>query len=438
MKEPGRRAKLFLLALIMTVISIPGLQSVLRLSKEKPLVGAAVVPEFPQFHLDSLFSGRFQNDFEIWLNEKLGFHYTLIRLRNQVWYWCFKAPAMQDAIIGKEDYLYAEGYVTAYTGKDFIGHASINTMTKKLKAIQDTLAAHNVTLVVVFAPGKASIYPQYVPDSYGKPAAETNHSVMRHTFDSAGVNLVDFDQYYIDRRNSTKFPIYPKVGVHWTNYAALVAMDSLIHYIEKKRNIDLPNVIFKGEEWSAATRDYDDDVGSGLNLLIPIKNYPMAYPKYEIEDTAGKAHINMMSVADSYIRMMMFQGLSTKVTANHDYWYYNQGIEHSDGSPKTSTLDEDVAKSTMKHDVVMIMATEMNLAGFSWGYINDAYRTIVEHQPIPEKEKRIRQLENVMRMDKRWLYTIQQKAIANKFSLDSMMRRDAEYIVEHQEDFQKH
>jgi hypothetical protein len=81
----------------------------------------------------------------------------------------------------------------------------------------------------------------------------------------------------------------------------------------------------------------------------------------------------------------------------------------------------------MRHDVVLIMATDLNYAGFSWGYINDAYRAIVLKQPIPPEERRIRELENDIRMSKKWLYQVQQKAIARKIPLDSMIRMDARY-----------
>jgi hypothetical protein len=205
----------------------------------------------------------------------------------------------------------------------------------------------------------------------------------------------------------------------------LEALDSLVKYIEKKRNIDMPSVVFDGYEWSDIPRGSDNDVGGGLNLVFPLSNYQLAYPKYHYE--SGKTKISMMTVADSYVRMMMSVGMVEHLTYYHDYWYYNQGIEHSDGRPKTSMLDEDLYSSTMRHDVVLIMATDLNYAGFSWGYINDAYRAIVLKQPIPPEERRIRELENDIRMNKKWLYQVQQKAIARKISLDSMIRMDARF-----------
>lgn len=151
----------------------------------------------------------------------------------------------------------------------------------------------------------------------------------------------------------------------------------------------------------------------------------MGYPRYHYGDTTGKTKIRLMSIADSYIRMMMAVGLTENLTTTHDYWYYNQGVEHSDGRPKNSVLDEDIASQTLSHDVVLIMATELNFAGFSWGYINDAYRAVVLKQPMLPEERRIRELENDIRMSKKWLFQVQQKANARRIPLDSMIRMDA-------------
>ena len=422
-----------LIGLIMLVISAPGFVGVFHLVKERPVEGAWIMPSAPELTTEGIFSGTYQKESELWMNEQVGFHYSFIRFRNQLWYTLFKTNIMPDAVIGSDDYLYLKGYISAYMGTDYVGGDAVSSMTGKLKSLQDTLAKNDVTLIVVLAPGKASVYPEFIPGRFGPRQAVTNHSAMRSSFDSAGINLIDFNSYFAEQRASTPYPIYSNTSVHWTNYAALVAMDSLIKYIEAKRNIDMPSVIFEGEEWSDVPREYDNDVGGGLNLIFPIKTCRMAYPKFRFENPEGKTKISMMTVADSYIRMMMSLGMVEHLTTDHDYWYYNQGIEHSDGRPKSSTLDEDIVSSTLKHDVVLILATDLNYAGFSWGYIHDAHRAIVLKQPLPAQERRVRQLENDIRMNKKWLFQVQQKAAARKISLDSMIHIDALFEAEREQ-----
>ena len=414
-----------LLAVLIAVLALPGITGITGIVKEKPVEGAWITPSAPEFSGANIFSGEFQRDYELWRNENTGFHYSLIRLRNQLWYSLFKTNVMPDAVIGKEGQLYLTGYISAHMGTDFVGKDAINTLTEKLRLLQDTLASHDVTLVVLLAPGKASCYPEFIPERFGPKQPMTNHAAMVESFGKSGINMLDFNSYFAKRRFTAPYPIYSNTSVHWSECAALEALDSLVKYIEKKRNIDMPSVVFEGYEWSDIPRGSDNDVGGGLNLVFPLSNYQLAYPKYHYE--TGKTKISMMTVADSYVRMMMSVGMVENLTYYHDYWYYNQGIEHSDGRPKTSTLDEDIYSSTMRHDVVLIMATDLNYAGFSWGYINDAYRAIVLKQPIPPEERRIRELENDIRMSKKWLYQVQQKAIARKISLDSMIRMDARF-----------
>ncbi len=419
-----------LLGVILLVLSLPAIVDFTDAVKEKPVVGAWITPAAPEFSADALWSGDYQKEYELWRNEQVGFHQSMIRFRNQLWYTLYKTNIMPDAVIGEEDQLYLTGYISAYMGTDFIGTPSILSMTDKLRLLQDTLAAHDVTLVILLAPGKASCYPEYIPSRFGPKQTLNNHDVMVHAFDSAGINLLDFNSYFIANRDHLPYKVYSNTSVHWSPAAALDALDSLIGYIEQKRKIDLPSVTVDDYMWTDYALGSDNDVGEGLNLITPVKNYAMAYPKYHYEPEEGKTKISMMTVADSYVRMMMEVGMVRRLTYRHDYWYYNQGIEHSDGRPKSMALDEDIAASTLQHDVVLIMATDLNYGGFSWGYINDAYRAIVLKQPIPPQERRIRQLENDIRMSKKWLFQVQQKAIARHISLDSMIRADARYQAE--------
>jgi len=235
-----------LLGLLLCVLALPGLVGITGLVKEEPVEGAWITPSAPDLTVNNVLSGDFQREYELWRNENTGFHYSFIRLRNQLWYTLFKTNCMPDAVIGNSNQLYLKGYINAYMGTDYIGEDAISTMTYKLKTLQDTLEKHGVTLIVVMAPGKANIYPEGIPSAFGPRLPLTNQSVMRHQFDSAGVNLIDFNTYFADKRNELQYPVYSNTSVHWTNYAALEAMDSIIRYIEWKRHIDMPEIIYDG------------------------------------------------------------------------------------------------------------------------------------------------------------------------------------------------
>lgn len=427
MNARDTRKKRLLLGIIFLVLLLPAVQTFFPFFSEKQLDGTFIPNPHTPLSTQSYFDGSFQKDFEPELNDQLGFHRSLVRFRNQCWLWMLGETALPGSVVGKEGYLYEEPYILAATGKDFIGRKAIGTMTAKLKALQDTLAAHHVTLLIVFAPGKASVYPEFIPDRYGAPVKENNHFVMRAAFDSAGINLIDFNSYFTEQRKALPYPVYPKTGTHWSDMAALHAMDSIAHYIGIKKNVHMPSVIYAGEEWSGIPRHSDDDLGSSLNLFFPFKNYRMAYPKFEIDNGPGKAKLSVLTVADSYFQLLRDAGWETKVCAQHQDWYYNQTVRYTDGRPDKNVLDMDIRETVLQQDVVMILAGEMNYGKLSWGFIDDAYQVLVRHQPLAGK--RLREIENEIRRDSNWLNMVKEKASRMNIPLDTMIRRDALFIL---------
>jgi hypothetical protein len=194
----------------------------------------------------------------------------LVRLNNQISYAFFNKANAKTVVIGKNNYLYEENYIKAYFGSDFIGSDSILHQVQKLKFIADTLARLNKDLILVFAPGKASFFPEYIPQKYLKQRKETNFESYLKFAKENNLNLIDFNSFFRSQKGISQFPLYPKYGIHWSYYAACFATDSIAKYIELIRQIDIRDII-----WDKITiepaRNGDNDIMVGMNLLFEPK-----------------------------------------------------------------------------------------------------------------------------------------------------------------------
>jgi hypothetical protein len=83
-----------------------------------------------------------------------------------------------------------------------------------------------------------------------------------------------------------------------------------------------------------------------------------------------------------------------------------------------------------KHDVVVIMSTEANLFGIGWGFIGSAFNHYVLHKLSQPLDQRVKDFENAIRMDEKWLNAVKEKAVEEGVPLDTMIRRDAIYMAE--------
>ena len=173
------------------LLLIPLVQQLTAIVEINPLKGAITELEKPGFSINKWFQGEYQTEAESYLNEKFGFRNSFIRLNNQIAYSLFNKAKAYGVIIGKEDYLYEEKYINAYYGSDFVGKNHIDSVLFKVHFLQQVLKKKNIDLILIFNPGKASYYPQFIPDDRKQPAGITNHEYYVAKAKVLQVNVLD-------------------------------------------------------------------------------------------------------------------------------------------------------------------------------------------------------------------------------------------------------
>ena len=372
-KKPntGFREKLFIF--LMVLLTIPVFQTVTRLIREKPLKGVVVAPENPVLNAEGWFAGSWQPKKEKWLNDTFGFRSLFVRINNQITLSLFREVHAFGVVFGKEDYLFAEKYIRAAYGADFIGYDTIRKRVERLKYIQDEFRnRYNKNLLVVFAAGKGTYYPEYFPDNITYPRGPTNYETHIRVAGETGLQVIDFNKWFLDHKFTSPYPLYPRYGMHWSVYGATLAADSIIKSIETLRGIDMPSLSWNKVSMRKARGD-DYDLGDGLNLLFKLPREKMAYPVLKFEPDQGKIKPSVLVIADSFYWNLFKLGI-TKAFANSDFWYYNKDIYHTAAGPPESTANVDTGEQIMKHDVIILLATESNLPEYGWGFIDEGYK----------------------------------------------------------------
>lgn len=428
METQGHNHKRFLLACILLVLFLPLIQEYTRMVPEKMLKGAYLDHNKPKFSSKAWFSGDYQQQYEDWVRDDFGFRHSLVRLHNQVVYSLFRQAGGFGIVAGKDGCLYEENYIKAYEGWDYLGDTTIRTTLAKVKALQDTLAKKNVTLIVGLAPGKASYYSEYIPDWWGPPKKNNNYRTFAKYLNQLNINHIDYNKWFLEMKPKTKYPLYSKIGIHWSRYGADLALDSLIKYIEHKRSIDMPSFIVKHTYLDDSLHYPDNDIGQTTNLIWPIKSPPMAYNDFGWEDTTGRTRPRMLAVGDSYFWQLYDKGISPESFSFIDFYYYNENVYFSDDRTPVPVEEMNGPLDCEKTDVVFLLCTEANLASFGWGFVNEAYDYQVLKKPV-SMGRLVRSYERAIRLDKTWLMSVQRKADERKIPLDSMIHLDAAYMA---------
>lgn len=421
-----------LLVSIFAVLFLPLIQNTITLRKSFPLKGDVVLPANVEFSEDTWYSGYFQQKKEEYLNSMFGFRSLFVKVHNQIAYSFFNKVNAQGVIIGKENYLYEIGYINAYTGRDFLGEDSISHTINRLKFISDTLNKLGKQLIIVFAAGKASFYPEYIPDAYLPIKEKTNYKLLSSEAKKIGLNVIDFNKWFMDNKLTSKYPLYPQHGVHWSTYGTALAADSLIKKIESLRHIDIPNLKITGVKFGPAI-DVDYDIADGMNLLFKLKGFDVAFPFMKIDDTVGKVKPKVLVISDSFYWGMYNLGIANCFSNDH-FWYYNKQVYPDSYKQELLTSQLNIGKEIDKHDVIVIMATEATLRKISWGFIEEAemfYKGIVKKVERDEVyDKKISELIIEIKKNSQWLADTKNRAIERGINLDSCLVLEAMWQID--------
>ncbi len=367
-----RRLKQFLFGAVVGLLFLPMIQHKFRFFEEKPLFGSYTLSEKPPLNKESWFLGKYQEKQEVYINEHTGFRTGWVRLYNQWNFSLLRRVSTSGVIVGKEDYLYEENYIRAYYGMDYVGQKQIVEMTRKLKALQDTLDRKGITLSVIFAPGKASYHPEFIPDRYHQTRKVTNYEGYRSQFKKQAIRYIDMHQWFESMKKTTPHPLFSKTGIHWSAYGQYLVVDSLTKYVSDVCNYEVPHFVLEKMTVSKIPERDDDDIVRAMNLFFKVSDLELAYPWFHPNRDVKKTDPKVLFISDSFYWGLFNSNVSHFLFNDGEFWYYNEQIYPATYTKETLVKDQNLDQKLKENKVVFILITDANLYHFGFGFVEMA------------------------------------------------------------------
>jgi len=329
--------------------------------------------------------------------------------------------------LGKKNQIYDYGHIQSYLGYNYLGAENINEKVNKIEAINSELKKFNTEIVLIIAPSKPGFQPEFLPNKYSTPLANNNYSGYISRLKLSNIKYVDFSSVFKSWKQNSPYPLYPQCGVHWSEYGATLAADSMLKYIYATFETTGPKMIIDSVVLSDSLSKSDDDMGRILNLLQPIQPYSMGYPKIHIEKSNEKK-LNILTVGDSYYWIWYNTvGFGSDFFRKNIFLEYNQ-VVHSIEWGSKSKYSINVMEESVQSNLIMIVCSESNLYRLGYGYIEEAYEAIPELNKL--YQRKINEHKKNIKKDANWYELIKQKANYKSISIDSMLTLDAIYLME--------
>ena len=346
----------------------------------------------------------------------------------------------QFIVKGNDDKTYfEESYVISYTGETYLGNDVINKNTRQLKLIQDMLHAKGTTLLPVFVLGKASYYPELIPENYIAKRNETNnYQEYLKAFAEQGVEMIDFNRWFCERKGTDAHPIYCNLSAHWTVYAASLAMDSLVNYMESKTQQEQAHFHIDGFD-SNYLMSQDDDLYQMMNLMLPMKHNTIDQPKFSF--TEGYKP-KVLAISDSYWWTVYAWNvaLPQNLFSNGGFWFYNKTI-YPERTPIQNVESIDYKQEIENQDFVLLVCTEATNHLWPYGFIErylSSYDNIFRYkQPeqydaadslyVTYRNAEIATLIEHIKALPEWLESVERQADEKGISVEQSLWDNAEY-----------
>jgi hypothetical protein len=427
---PGKTLHKTLLSVFVAAIMLPMVLALLNIKDPFKLQGAFKPIPRPEFSFAGYFGEEFQPLYESYWNSAFGLRGFFVRLHNQLHFSLFNESNVSGVEVGKNNYLYETSYINAYYGYDFIGEPAISNKAMKLKSVSDSLSAHGCKVIVVFAAGKASFYPEYISGYHVPSGNPTNHETYIKYLNQNHIDFIDFNSWFISNKLTSPYVLYPKTGIHWSYYGMTLMADSLIRYIENKLGRDLPDMVIDSIEVKDNYEDTDADIEEAQNLFFAIHKPKMAYPRFHFV-AENKYRPRVMVISDSFYWSFYNSGITKNVFSNNRFLYYYNEVYPEHFNKNTFKDDIDIQDELKNTDLVIILTNEPNLNHLGWGFIEETY-TMYNDPSTFLKKKNIAEIKSKMRSSPEWMEALRKKAEESGLKLEDVMNNDAEWMMDNQ------
>lgn len=355
-------------ALFVVVISMPTIQQLYKPFRLPMLRGEIVKTAKPSFTFDSYRKNKYQPAAEKYLSENFGFNEWAIRLYNQYAWSCFGVCHNNTIKFGIDNWIYNEELVRdhyeslryKYAGSDEELQQKLDADALRMFKLQEVLKDYGVNLFVCMTPAKDIIYPEYLPENDGSYREEGLHAYdyYKKKFKELGINHIDLCALFQQMKDTVGYPLYPKSGSHWSNFAVAHIEDTLIRYMENLGNLNLPNLRL-GAPYKARTRNLDSDLENVMNLIFRIDGSKDTYTDVTVIPDSNAYKPRMLSMGDSYCQPLNYTLPLDQLFETYHYWYYNKYISYD--TFYNDVNDVDILNELLHIDYLMVIWCPINI-----------------------------------------------------------------------------
>ncbi|MGD9780545.1 MAG: hypothetical protein AB7V14_00170 [Kiritimatiellia bacterium] len=334
----------------------------------------------PKLDFRAWGGGNLQSQFEVWFSRHVGLRGWLVRTANQINFALFRELKVYNSgtrvLMGRNEFLFAQDYVDAYARPGLQPTDKLRELSASVRRAQDGLAANGIAFLLLIAPSKAEIYPEFLPtvaDVAGRSSRRSDYDNLIGFLRRNGVNLIDGHERFLEWKNQPGVPaLFTQGGIHWNHYGATRMAGLVMERLRDLTGKDLSTLQVVGSETNDVVVAKDNDLGDLVNLW---PGHPRPGPQIHplVEHRAGTYLPDVLFVGDSFVPTLTVHMDGQELYRRRNtYYYYNRDESYPEA--KSVVLDKkslDLKGELQGRDAVVVEVNEAWISKMGFGFIED-------------------------------------------------------------------
>lgn len=267
---------LFLILLVIPFLSTNLINEKVSDSENRKLAAQPIL-----INEKGVLNSNFTTDFEIWLNDNIGFRSILVATNAKILYRFFDVfPENTDYYLGPNGELnYAtDEIIRDYQHLDLYDEEYLLSYSKAVQKIGDYVNQMGGVLIYYQCWDKQSIYPEYFPTTVIQHGSlSKTDMILQSLRDNTSVNIVSSKDLLIDAKE--KYDTYSVWGnaTHWTDRGAYLAYVDLVAQIS---GITGQSYKALGEDdYDIQIEDLGENMYGGIHEVDMLESFTIKNPK---------------------------------------------------------------------------------------------------------------------------------------------------------------
>jgi len=380
------RSKNIIFILLMLILWLPLIQQLTGWAKEPSLHGAFTIPEKPVFSIDSLKTFSYQKKVEDYLNNTFGFRGLFVKIKNSWEYLLFTQINVEDQVEGKNGYIFSRSSIEKMIGKWYNGRGRNEQIIANINYLKEGVESRGGHFLTIFAPSKESVLPQFLPEKYANIHADSSdYEDFIALYKKYNIPCLDFKEYFNKIKDTVTHPLFTTTGFHWSSYAAAIAQDTLLSYMQHSLPDPMPKFTRTELVWSDTARDSEADFEEPMNLLFSLNQPKYVYPTFKmVPSTIKNKRPKVIIIGDSFFwQLKNLKMMQYVFSEDSKYWYYFARYSFPLADvPGVALAELNIMDELQTADYVILVGSFGTTVDFPFG-ITKYYR---EHETVDRGE----------------------------------------------------